>query len=137
MTRIVIENARVMERTALASLFDDAGYDVAVCGGPAAFTGGGCPLVSSGNCPLIDGADVVFFDLDLDIAANRDVLTHLRQVRRPVPIVVEIPAETARRYHDLVDGCEVVLPFDADKLLAGVDRALDQTAGPLRTGRKS
>lgn len=132
MTRIVIENARGTQRSALSALFDEAGYDVAVCGGPAAFTDGCCPLVSSGDCRLIDAADVVFFDLDLDVAANRDVLTHLRRVQREVPIVLEIPVATARRYHDLVDGCEVVFPFDADKLLAGVDRAVDQPPNPLR-----
>lgn len=131
MTRIVIENAHGLERTAQAATFEDAGYDVSVCGGPAASGESGCPLVSSGSCPLIDGADLVFFDLDLDRVENREVLRHLRMQHRETPVVVEVPAETARRYHALLEGCEVVLPFDADKLLAAVDRVADQALSPF------
>jgi hypothetical protein len=75
--------------------FRDAGFEVTVCGGPAAHAGE-CPVVRGELCPLMAGADIVLFDLDGDpprrsevLAARRsEVLTAMRANRPELPIVV-------------------------------------------------
>jgi hypothetical protein len=75
--------------------FRDAGFEVTVCGGPAAHAGE-CPVVRGEVCPLMAGADIVLFDLDGDpprrsevLAARRsEVLTAMRANRPGLPIVV-------------------------------------------------
>ena len=60
--RVLIENPDRADLWAHAELLRKAGYDVAMCGGPADEAGQErtvCPLVAQGHCPLVDGADVV------------------------------------------------------------------------------
>jgi hypothetical protein len=123
MTRIVIENVSAMDRVHLAEIFGEAGYDVSTCGGPSTLRGGRCPLVTDGGCPMIEGADLVFFDLDLDREDSREVLHSLRSLHPELPVVVEAPEAALRAHHELLVGCEVVLPYDAESLLAGAARA--------------
>jgi hypothetical protein len=82
--RLLVEDGRAAAAVSDFSLFQDAGFDVAFCGGPDG-NPGDCPLLSGQRCMLVDGADVVLHGLDhgLGIAAA------IRHQRPELPVVVE------------------------------------------------
>jgi len=82
--RLLIEDGRPVLAISDFSLFQDAGFDVAFCGGPGGDPGG-CPLVRGEPCLLVAGADVVLHGLEprLGVAAA------IRRQRPELPVVVE------------------------------------------------
>ena len=62
-TRVLIENPDRADLWAHAAVLRDAGYEVAMCSGPASAgeqqEHTTCPLLTEGHCPLVEGADVV------------------------------------------------------------------------------
>jgi hypothetical protein len=84
--RLLVEDASGVAAISDHSLFREAGFDVAVCGGPDGT--GPCPLVAGGHCELAEAADVVFYALDIDEPLGREVLqAHLRPpASRPVVV---------------------------------------------------
>lgn len=77
--------------------------EVVRCGGPAVQAGwGGCPLVRGCKCWRLEEAAFVNFRLDLDLAANRDLLA--RYARAGVPMrVITSRAKQVRWAEDLRD----------------------------------
>jgi DNA-binding NtrC family response regulator len=121
--RVVIESANRDAALALLAALDAAGFDVTVCGGPAALPGHVCPLVDGVPCPWVDHADVVVHDLDLDKAEHRAVLRTLRRTHPDIPVGLELPTATARQHAALLHGCRVIYPFDMDRLVQAVTDA--------------
>lgn len=130
--RVVVENRRRAAAVAQTAALEGAGFSVTHCGGPPTLPGGQCPLVADGWCPWIETADVVVHDLDLDTPEDRAVLRTLQDRRRDTPVVLELPAGTAREHASLLQGCHVVYPFDMDRLVDAVSAALP-SATPPRT----
>jgi DNA-binding NarL/FixJ family response regulator len=67
---------------------------------------------------------VVIHDLDLDELQAREVLRTLRCTHPDIPVVLELPAATARRHAALLHGCRVLYPFDTDRLVEAVTDAV-------------
>lgn len=116
--RLLIENADHRVRRERHELFRMHGFEVASCGGPRRLDDG-CPLAEGRGCPLVDDADVVLFDLDLDRDDEVAVFDALRATRPALPVVIEVPFWMARRHRRRLDGCKVIPPFDAGRLLRG------------------
>jgi AmiR/NasT family two-component response regulator len=121
--RVVVENHDDVMRNALIAMLRAAGFDAVGCGGPRAFPDGECPLVTGDDCALLDDADAVFMDLDLDLQPEAPVLEALRARYPDLPIVLELPTSTARRHAARLDGCIVIPPFDADRLITTIRTA--------------
>lgn len=123
--RVLVENPDFGVGFAIERVLEDAGYEVAVCGGPDSLRGHECPLVFTGACELVSGADVVVHSLNPDRSAHAEVLRALRAKHPDTPIVVEVPGPSASRHEGLLDGC-VVVPFPAtrESLVGAVAEAL-------------
>lgn len=122
-TRVVIENADPAAAHAQAAALTAAGYVTTVCAGPASLPGGVCPAVDGTGCALLDDADVVVHDLDLNVPANRDVLTRLRHGYPDLAVVLEVSEDDARGHASLLHGCHVIPPLDMDNLVHAVGAA--------------
>lgn len=130
---VVVENAGRSSAGAQIAALDRAGFTVVACGGPDALPGRVCPLVTAGRCPWIDAADVVLHDLDPDKPEHLTILQTLRRIHSEVPVVVEVPVQTARDHVEDLDGCHVVYPFDMDRLVGAVIDAAEESP---RRGRQ-
>ena len=97
-----------------------------VCPGPA--PGTICPILTGEGCVLAEGAQGIVFELDLDDAQHRDILTRYKEsLRRDVPIRVVVPPDQARKYPDLVRGLKVLthppVAGDLDALVTEAEAA--------------
>jgi hypothetical protein len=153
--RVLIENPDGADLWAHASVLREAGYDIAVCGGPSPageprhgfavprpstywenppvkerHGRSTCPLVSDGHCPLVEGADVVVSTVAL---AESDEILQALSVRRWPPLVVEgTPDELERDAYVIGDATRLELPVTPNRLLAAVEQALGaNAAGPV------
>jgi hypothetical protein len=142
--RVLIENPDRADLWAHADLLREAGYDVAICGGPVAEVAPGpwyrrlfsptsvpepserrprvlCPLVTGGHCPLVEGADVVVSTTQL--TDGGEILAAL-SARTDVALVVEgTSAELERETAAIGDSVEVTLPVLPQQLVEAVERA--------------
>jgi hypothetical protein len=98
--RLLVEDDRPAAAVSDFSLFQDAGFDVALCGGPEGDPGD-CPLLRGRRCVLVDGADVVLHGLDLRLG----VAAAIRNQRPELPVVVEQPRERDGSAEPLPAGC--------------------------------
>jgi hypothetical protein len=122
--RVLIENPDGADLWAHADVLREAGYDVAVCGGPAAETEDHertvCPLVTEGRCPLVDGADVVVSTTRL--ADGREIIGRLSAGSSPA-LVVEGTSSDLERHGDVIgDSLEITLPVLPRQLVEAVER---------------
>jgi hypothetical protein len=87
--RLLVEDPSPALHVAEFRRFQDAGFDVALCGGPG--TGvDGCPLVEGGACQLADTADIVL--VGPGMAGCRAEVAAAHHRRRPdLPVVVQVP----------------------------------------------
>jgi hypothetical protein len=123
--RILVESEDRAERWAIESILRDSGFDVVACGGPHVLKGGTCPLVATGSCSALDGADAVFFRLNLPDAANEAVLGQIKRTAQTKPIVVEVPLPRAGQVAESLEGCLVLgMPAVAEDIIAAVSRVL-------------
>jgi hypothetical protein len=137
--RVLIENPDRADLWAHAELLREAGYDVAMCGGPTAetehvpwhrrpFSADSrptervlCPLVTGGGCPLVEGADVVVSTTQL--TDGREILATLSARSSPA-LVVEGTSSQLEREGDVIgDSVEVTLPILPQQLVRAVERA--------------
>jgi hypothetical protein len=125
--RVVIENAERALGVAQMAALEGAGLSVTTCGGPDALPGGECPVVERGSCSWVDAADVVVHDLDPDDPKHREVLAALRRAYPDVPVVLELPEDTAREHAALLEGCHVIHPFGMEQFVQAVLDALPTT----------
>ena len=82
--RVLVEDDHPALAISDFSMFERAGFDVALCTGPGDDPAA-CPLQHGRPCPVVAGADIVLHGLDpaLGIAAA------LRRQRPALPVVVE------------------------------------------------
>jgi hypothetical protein len=121
----VVENADFGVGYAVERVLEEAGYEVAVCGGPDHLNRRACPLVFSESCDLVSGADLVVHSLNPDRPEHAEVLRALRAKHPETPVVVEVPGPTAARHEGLLDGCTVVpYPVTRESLIDAVAGAL-------------
>lgn len=102
--RLLIEDGRPALAVSDFSLFQDAGFDVAFCGGPgddlpADLTP--CPLLRGQRCALVDGADVVLHGP----SAGRGVAAAIRRERPELPVVIEQGREQEGSADPVPAGC--------------------------------
>jgi hypothetical protein len=142
--RVLIENPDRADLWAHADLLREAGYDVAICGGPVAEVAPApwyrrlfpatsaaepterrqrvlCPLVTGGHCPLVEGADVVVSTTQL--TDGREILAAL-SARTDLTLVVEgTSAELERERAAIGDSIEITLPVLPQQLVQAVEQA--------------
>ena len=95
--RVLIEDDDPALAISDFSLFQDAGFDVAVCSG-AGRAPGACPLLQGQECDVLTGADVVLHGLrpGLGIAAairqrHPEIAVLVKQRRRPDATLEAVP----------------------------------------------
>jgi hypothetical protein len=145
--RVLIENPDRGDLWAHADLLRQAGYDVAMCGGPTAETEHVrwfrrlyradpqpmehqehmlCPLVAEGHCPLVEGADVVVSTTAL--IDSHEILATLSARSSPA-VVIEGTSSHLERVSDVIgDSVEITLPVLPRQLLEAVERARSTSA---------
>lgn len=140
--RVLIENPDRADLWAHADVLREAGYDVALCGGPIAetehvpwyrrpFSADSqpverrqrvlCPLVTGGDCPLVEGADVVVSTTQL--TDGREILATLSARSSPVLVVEGTTSQLERDSDAIGDSVEVTLPILPQQLVQAVERA--------------
>ncbi len=122
--RVLIESPDPVAAARQMRLLREAGVDAEVCRGPHRLPQVGCPLLTEGTCAPLTRADAVLFDLDVDDPVAREVLAVLRLRHAALPVVAEVPTETARRHAEALAGCVVVPPVSDEHLVAAVVDAL-------------
>jgi len=110
----LIENSDMGVGFAAEHVLQDAGFEVAVCGGPDRLPHHECPLVDEGRCSLAENADAVVHSLNPDRPDHAAVLRALQDRLPGVPVVVEVPAPSMVRHEELLAGC-TVLPAPATR----------------------
>lgn len=131
---ILIDNPdqKSMERE--ADFYRKLGHPVELCIGPGKELG--CPLIRGEQCALVENADGVIFQLDLDVAENRRVLskyiTYFDELG--VPIRVVVTPEQKLRWAKLLSLVEVwTTPVTVGKLdgfSSEVEYGWEQTTKP-------
>ncbi|HVC88330.1 MAG TPA: hypothetical protein VNC40_13015 [Gaiellaceae bacterium] len=140
--RVLIENPNRADLWAHANLLREAGYDVAMCGGPAPeperiplyrrLTTAGpsreerqartlCPLVAEGQCPLVEGADVVVSTTQL--IDSHEIHAKLSARTTPVLVVEGTSSELAHEHDRLGGSVEIALPAMPAQIVEAVERA--------------
>jgi hypothetical protein len=140
--RVLIENPDRADLWAHADLLREAGYDVAMCGGPTAETERVpwfrrlfradpqpierqertlCPLVAEGHCPLVEGADVVVSTTTL--TDGREILATLSARPSPALVVEGTSSELERDSDAIGNSVQIPLPVLPRQLVEAVERA--------------
>jgi len=104
--RVLIEDPSPVVELSDFSLFREAGFEVALCGGPDGSAT--CSLAEGKCCPLAEAADVVLFALDLDGAAGQSVLRAHARDHPERPVVVQLPGGGEARPADGAANCTVL-----------------------------
>lgn len=119
--RLLIESSDPAMAMADFWLFEEAGFDVALCTGPGA--GEECPLVCGGDCRLAQEADVVLMAPGM---RGRAAIAAAHHRRRPdLPVVVQVPRGDPG---ECPPGCIAdYYPASVDGQIRAVWRALDTT----------
>lgn len=108
---------------------EQLGHRVMVCPGPA--PGTLCPILTGEGCVLAEEAQGIVFELDLDDAQHREILTRYKNSLRPdIPIRVVVGPDQAQKYPDLVRGLKVLthapVAGDLDALVTEAEAASQQ-----------
>jgi hypothetical protein len=123
--RVLIENPDGADLFAHAEILREAGYDVAVCGGPSPKSGDhehtACPLLVEGRCPLVEGADVVVSTIGL--TDSREILAKLSARSSPALVVEATSAELQRESDVIGDAVEITIPVLPEQIVEAVERA--------------
>lgn len=137
--RVLIENPDRADLVSHAYVLREAGYDVAMCGGPTAkaehvpfFSRWArpqterqerelCPLLTDGHCPLVEGADVVVSTTQL--ADSREILAKISARGTPALVVEGTSSELARDSDVIGDSVEITLPVFSHQIVEAVERA--------------
>ena len=126
--RVLIENPDRADLWAHADVLRDAGYDVAICGGPTAEGQHDehgkhllCPLLAEGHCPLVEGADVVVSTTQL--ASSREIIATLSAKSTPALVVEGTRAELERDSDAIGTSVELTLPVMSSQIVEAVERA--------------
>lgn len=114
------------EEPADRQFLEQLGHRVMVCPGPK--QGALCPILSGEGCALAEGARGIVFELDLDRAQHRAILSRYKEtLRGDVPLRVVVRPGQAEKYSDVVKGLKVLthepVAGDLDALAAEVEAA--------------
>jgi hypothetical protein len=82
---------------------ESAGLATAMCAGPSARRGDGCPVLHGGRCPLADEADAIVVLLDPDDEHSLELVRAHRQQSPGTPVLVRHHAPPAEGIDEL--GC--------------------------------
>lgn len=127
--RVLIEDPDGAIRWASKRFLQRQGFDVAVCPGPEAMGARRCPEVSCGTCPLAEGADIIYMNLGWNNPESRDVLQAHRSRYPDTPVVVEITDPNAKRFPDILTGCQrVPAPSGRSTMLGAIRDTLASTS---------
>ena len=101
------------------------GHPVLVCHGPD--VGAVCPILR-GRCEFVEQAHGVVFQVDLDRPQHRAILQRYQQVLADdVPLWASVPPGQEEKYHDLLQGVQVVVgevgAAELDAIAAQVEAA--------------
>jgi len=127
--RLLIEDPSPALEVAEFRSFEDSGFDVALCRGPA--EGDPCPLTKGCDCRLVDDADVVL--MGPGMADHRAEVAAAIHRRRPgLPVVVQIPRHEGA---SCPPGCVAdEYPASVGGQVRAVWRALDGRPATRRAG---
>jgi CheY-like chemotaxis protein len=104
------------------SLFQDAGFDVAVCSGPGS-TSGACPLLRGEECDVLAHADVVLHGLDPGLG----VAAAIRQRHPGIAVVAEQRRRPDGTLETVPGGCvPLTFPCSVKGQLEAMRRALTE-----------
>jgi DNA-binding NtrC family response regulator len=118
--RVVIEHTDDAARFVEERVLRDAGYEVVGCGGPGELPGAACPVTLGGDCPAVAEADIVVTSFRVESRAGAEILRALRRRYPEVPLVVEAPPAAVQRYPEELEGCYVIYPLTAERLVAAL-----------------
>ena len=107
-----------------SGFLEQLGHRVMVCPGPA--PGTVCPILTGEGCDLAESAQGIVFELDLDRAQHRAILTRYKEkLRSNLPIRVVVRPGQVEKYPDLVKGLKMwthtPVAGDLDALAAEVE----------------
>jgi hypothetical protein len=102
--RLLVESSDPLLGISDFTQWTDAGFDVALCSGPAA-TASECPLVRGEPCELAAGADAILFALP---PSRVDVLQAVRRSHAATPVVVQLPGSRWPEKYPIPEGTEIV-----------------------------
>jgi hypothetical protein len=119
--RLLVEDPSPALQQSEFRLFEDAGFEVALCSGPCGDEE--CDLVAAGDCRLVDEADVVL--MGPGMAERRtEVAAAIQQHRPEVPVVVQVPRAEVEQ---CPPGCVAnACPSSVDGQIRALWSALDQ-----------
>jgi hypothetical protein len=103
---------------------EQLGHRVMTCPGPG--EGQICPILTGAGCELAEGAQGIVFELDLDRAQHRAILSQYKEsLSSDIPIRVVIRPGQAERYPEVVKGLKVLthepVAGDLDAIAAEVE----------------
>jgi len=126
--RVLLEMPGTVLPAVVETALREQGYEVAVCGGPAAAPYG-CPITRGLRCPIADQADVIVFDLGLTTADGRAVWEGHEETHAVTPRIlvqgVGDPSPRPRPGRQVVTG-----PLTKKILVDAIERALSGRGGP-------
>lgn len=118
--RVLVEDDHRSLAISDFSMFDKAGFDVAVCSGP----GGSprdCPLLRGQECAAVAGADAVLHGLDPELG----IAAAIRRRHPDVVVVVEQQRRADGSLPMVPDGCvPLVYPCSVNGQVDALRRAL-------------
>ena len=118
--RVLVEDGHRSLAISDFSMFDKAGFDVAVCSGP----GGSprdCPLLRGQECAAVAGADAVLHGLDPELG----IAAAIRRRHPDVVVVVEQQRRADGSLPMVPDGCvPLVYPCSVNGQVDALRRAL-------------
>jgi hypothetical protein len=108
------------------AFLEGLGHRVMVCNGPD--SGRLCPILSGEGCELAEGAEGIVFELDLERAQHRAILSRYKNsLRSDLPIRVVVRPDQREKYAHLLQGLKVLahapVAGDLDALAAEVEAA--------------
>ena len=98
--RILIEDSHAALAISDFSLFEQAGFDVAVCSGPGRDPGD-CPVLHGRECAALAGADAVLHNLDPDLG----IAGAIRSRYPDKPVVMEVRRQADGSLPPVPEGC--------------------------------
>lgn len=120
--RVLVETA---DRALLISdyrFLRDAGFDVALCGGPGHDTSR-CPVLRGEECDLVTRSDVVLHALD----PNLQIAGAIKAAHPELPVVVQRPRRREEASVSVPDGCiPLDMPCSLDAQLVAIRRAANR-----------
>lgn len=123
--RVLVESSDPSIAWAAETILGRAGYEVAVCWGPATLPGSACPMVECGRCALAQGADAIVQSFGLFEHDRFPILHALRTHAPKIPICVEVPGPARDTFGDDLKGCTVIdQPMTPQRLLDAIEKAV-------------